>query len=103
MGVLMGVVFTHAPAARSAKVLPAFAATIFAGIGLVIFVLAVALAVARFRAAYCIGHRISRTFCVIVAAVTCMEFPLGTALGIFSLIVLARPTVMKLFAANAKS
>ncbi len=37
------------------------------------------------------------TFCLIVAGVECIFMPIGTALGIFSLIVLLRPSVQKLF------
>jgi len=97
MGIFMGVVFSNAPVGKAAKVLPAFAASIFAGIGTVLFLLMIALAVARFRTAYCISQRRSRTFCVIVAIITCMEFPLGTALGVLSLMVLGRESVVREF------
>jgi hypothetical protein len=41
-------------------------------------------------------HR-SRVFCMIVAAVMCLSIPFGTILGVFTLIVLARPSVRHLF------
>jgi hypothetical protein len=97
MGIFMGVVFSQAPIGRAGKVLSAFAASLFAGVGTALFLLTIAAAIARFWTAHCIRQRRSRTFCMIVAAITCMEFPLGTALGIFSLTVLGRASVARLF------
>jgi hypothetical protein len=97
MGVFMGLVFTSVPGGKAARMLPALAATLFAGLGLVFFVLMVGMAIGRFWAAHCLQQRRSRTFCIVVAAVTCMEFPLGTALGVLSLVVLLRPSVATLF------
>ncbi len=42
----------------------------------------------------------SYVFCFIIACFTCMSFPLGTALGVFSLVVLLRPSVKAMFEAN---
>ncbi len=36
--------------------------------------------------------------CLVVAALTCLSFPLGTALGVFTFVVLLRPAVRPLFA-----
>jgi hypothetical protein len=36
-------------------------------------------------------------FCFILAVFTCLNFPLGTALGVFAIIVLNRPSVKALF------
>ena len=36
-------------------------------------------------------------FCLVVAGISCMEFPFGTALGVFTIIVLTRPTVKQMF------
>jgi len=38
-----------------------------------------------------------RTFCLVVAGITCLNIPLGTVLGIFTFIVLGRPTVQQRF------
>jgi hypothetical protein len=38
-----------------------------------------------------------RTLCLVVACLNCLHMPLGTLLGVFTLIVLARPTVKVLF------
>ena len=47
-----------------------------------------------------IARRRRHTFCVVVAGVACLMMPFGTVLGVFSLIVLNRPTVKLLFEAN---
>lgn len=36
-------------------------------------------------------------FCFVVACLTCLNVPLGTALGVFTILVLNRPSVKKLF------
>jgi hypothetical protein len=36
--------------------------------------------------------------CLIVAGISCLSVPLGTALGVFTLVVLLRPSVKQLFA-----
>ncbi len=40
-------------------------------------------------------------FCLIIAAIICLQIPFGTTLGIFTLIVLLRPSVKKLFNPNS--
>ncbi len=42
-------------------------------------------------------ERRSRTFCLVVAGLTCLGIPYGTALGIFTIIVLGRPSVAQRF------
>ena len=44
-----------------------------------------------------------RTFCLVVAAVNCLHVPLGTILGIFTIVVLARNSVRDAFAAKTYS
>ncbi len=39
-----------------------------------------------------------RVFCLVVAGVNCLGFPFGTALGVFTLIVLLRESVTELYA-----
>ena len=45
-----------------------------------------------------LGRRKHHTFCVVVAGLSCIFFPFGTALGVFALIVLLRPAVKEMFA-----
>ena len=47
------------------------------------------------------GHSLARRqnymLCMVVAVITCLSVPLGTALGVFTLIVLSRASVKQLF------
>jgi hypothetical protein len=44
----------------------------------------------------------SHTFCTVVAALMCLSIPLGTALGVFTIIVLMRPSVKELFESHRR-
>lgn len=39
-------------------------------------------------------------YCLVMAGIECMFMPFGTVLGVFTIIVLMRESVQKLFAAN---
>jgi len=45
-----------------------------------------------------ISRRRRRTFSIIVAGLMCLQIPFGTVLGIFTLIILTRESVMRLYA-----
>jgi hypothetical protein len=49
---------------------------------------------------YCLRKRRLRVLSMLVAVVSCLFFPLGTALGVFTLIVLNRPAVKAVFGAS---
>jgi len=100
-GVIVGVAISHTPAsAKSGQPPPAFIGWIVAGVGLVILLIGAVVALARIWAARCVKQRKSRTFCMVVAAMGCLEFPYGTALGVLSLMLLGRESVARQF--NAK-
>lgn len=61
--------------------------------------LSVALITLEVITARSLRQRRRHTLCIVMAAVVCLSFPLGTALGIYALIVLLRPSVKSLFAA----
>ena len=42
----------------------------------------------------------SHTFCLVMAAIACCFAPLGTVLGVFTILVLSRPSVRSLFSEN---
>ena len=42
----------------------------------------------------------SYMFCLVIAAISCAFFPFGTTLGVFTIIVLMRPSVKELFEVN---
>jgi hypothetical protein len=57
-------------------------------------------ALCMFLAARWLGTARNRMFCFINACVMCLHAPFGTALGIFTIIVLSRPSVVARFEAN---
>lgn len=70
---------------------------VFAGIGAVITILALAWAAALVYTGRYLNRRVNRTFCMVIAAICCLSVPLGTILGIFTIIVLQRDSVKALF------
>jgi len=102
MGAMFAVSFAKIPAAsvQPNQQPPAFVPWILVGIGLAIFLAAATFAAMRFWTAVCLKRRTSRTFCLVVAALSCLEFPYGTTLGVFTIIVLGRPSVIQMFGAS---
>ena len=77
-------------------VLPAFGAFIMVFAGA--FILAGwAFAVCLVIAGRFLARQRHHTFCLVMAAVACMFMPFGTVLGVFTIIVLVRPSVKVLF------
>jgi hypothetical protein len=99
--VFMGVVFSTAiaklPAQTGQPPPPEFIGWFFGCFGLAFFVGMGTVATLKFLAAHRIKVRRSRTLCLVVAGLTCFEVPYGTALGVWTLIVLSRPSVTRLF------
>ncbi len=62
--------------------------------------LLVLLAILNVMTGFFLRERKHRTFSLVIAAIDCMQFPLGTALGVFTIIVLSRESVRKLYEAN---
>lgn len=57
-----------------------------------------ALAVLTFIAGRKLARREGYTFCLVVAGILCLFMPFGTALGVFTIVVLLRDSVKALFA-----
>jgi hypothetical protein len=51
----------------------------------------------------CLRARKGRTFSVVVAGMNCLHIPLGTVLGVFTIVVLLRDSVRELFADNRRA
>ena len=73
-------------------------------VGLVVAMVAMLIILTGWGMAVCIlfaGRFLSRrrhyTFCLIMAALSCMITPFGTVLGVFTIVVLMRPSVKLLF------
>nr|WP_235429895.1 hypothetical protein [Xanthomonas sp. GPE 39] len=76
-------------------------AWIFVVIASLLIVAGLSLATAMLYAGRCLGARRRHTYCVIVAGLSCVMMPFGTVLGVFTLLVLTRPSVKQLFAQSA--
>jgi hypothetical protein len=48
-------------------------------------------------------QRRAYTYCMVMAALTCAQVPLGTCLGVFTIVVLARPSVKLMFESKKKA
>jgi hypothetical protein len=57
----------------------------------------VASAILNLISGLCLKHRTHRVFSVAVAAFNCLQMPLGTVLGVFTIIVLMRDTVRAVY------
>ncbi len=103
MGVMMTTIIASAaktsPHPENAP--PAEIGWIFGCFGLAIFVFFMAMALAKFKAASLIRQRRSRTFCMVVGGLSCLEIPYGTCLGIATFMVLGRPSVQRLFGVSS--
>lgn len=76
---------------------PVWFGWIFVAFALVIILSGWTLAGFMAWAGRCLGQRRNHTFCLVVAGVSCLFMPFGTVLGVFTIIVLSRPSVRALF------
>jgi hypothetical protein len=99
IGVVMGISLSHlpAPAAHPEQQPPAFIGWFIAAIGFAFVLMLGTIALLKFTAAVCLKRRRSRTFCMVVAGISCLGVPYGTALGVLTFIVLGRESVSHLF------
>ncbi len=75
----------------------------FIAFGSVFVLLGWALAVAKFLVGRWLSARKHMTFCFVVACIECLNMPLGTILGVFTMVTLNKPSVKALFAAGPGS
>lgn len=76
---------------------PAFTGYIFAAMGSAVIVMGWTIGGATIYSGRCIARQRHRLFSCIVAGVNCLSIPFGTILGIFTLIVLCRPSVKGMY------
>jgi hypothetical protein len=81
---------------------PAFLGWFFIVLSSVFILCGLAISTCILLAGRNLAKRKRHTFCLVVAAVECLFMPFGTVLGIFTILVLQRPSVKPLFTpANA--
>lgn len=71
------------------------------GVGAMLFILALAAGTAV--CARCLSQRRGRIFCFIMSGINCTQAPMGTVLGVFTIIVLAHDGVRELFEEAARA
>ncbi len=104
-GAMMSTVFAYmgaekgpdAPPPEMQRMFPIFVSIFYGVMGLAI----IAGSILNFLSARWMKERRNRMFSLIVAGLNCLQIPLGLALGIFTFIVLCRPSVVEAYAARA--
>jgi hypothetical protein len=79
---------------------PVFLVALFGGLGCFLVVLSSVLAYLCYRVGRCLSEWRSMTYCFVMAVIACLSIPLGTILGVFTLVVLSRPSVKVKFGAT---
>ena len=97
--VFVGVfVFSTMPfASAQADAPPEFVGWFVSLFGLGFFGAFIISAALKFFAYQRLKQRRSKVFCMVVAGISCLGFPYGTLLGVFTFVVLSRPSVSNLF------
>ncbi|MCI0701449.1 MAG: hypothetical protein L0241_10245 [Planctomycetia bacterium] len=70
---------------------------VFIGVAVAMMIFYWSLAVGQFLAGSYLSQRKYRTFCLVMAGASCLSGLLGIALGVFTFIVLLRPSVREAF------
>ena len=95
--IIGGGIMAFAPQAQGPNGPPAAVGGIFLVIGCFIVLLAGTVSVLTILAGRNLARREGYTFCFVMACLSCLSVPLGTALGVFTIIVLLRPSVKQMF------
>jgi len=85
------------------EAMPAFIGWIFIIIGAILIVLGWTFSACLIIAGRSLGRQVHYIFCMVIAGIACMFMPFGTVLGVFTIVVLARPSVKEMFEQNAVS
>lgn len=76
---------------------PPFFGWIFVAAGSFLFFLGWTMAIAIFCAGRFLAQHTHYLYCLVIAGIECLFMPLGTILGVFTIVVLMRPSVKALF------
>ncbi len=77
---------------------PAFFGWMFVIIGIAAIILGLSIAVCMIIAGGKLKRRKNRVFCMVVAGIECIFMPLGTVLGVLTLIALNKKSIQEIFA-----
>jgi hypothetical protein len=76
---------------------PAFIGSMFIFLGVLFVVLGGTVGGLTIWAGRCLAQRKRYMLCLVMACISCLSVPFGTALGVFTILVLQRPTVKAMF------
>jgi hypothetical protein len=76
---------------------PEFLGWIFVVLGLLLFLLGIAMAICILIAGRSLSRHKHYTFALVMACIECLFIPFGTILGVFTIVVLSRQSVRGLF------
>ena len=97
--IAMGILMVYAPGTMDSEddAMVALFGWFFIIIGAGLVVLGWAFAVFTIIAGRYLARQVHYLFCMVMAAIECLFMPFGTVLGVFTIIVLAKPSVKKMF------
>ncbi len=81
---------------------PQFLGLFFVGFAMAIIALGWTFAALLAWTGRCLARRVHYTFCFVMACVACLFQPFGAVLGVFTIVVLLRPSVKQLFGQTAR-
>jgi hypothetical protein len=98
--IAVGILMVYAPGTMDTEgdAMPALFGWIFVVVGGGLMLVGWAFAVFTIITGRYLACQIHYLFCMVMAAIECIFMPFGTVLGVFTIIVLARPSVKKIFA-----
>ncbi len=94
---LIGTVLAGASVQGGKDAPPAFLGGLMGGMGLFFALIMGGFAFLHYSAGKALKERRSTTLIYVAAGLACLSFPIGTALGVFTFVVLSRPSVKALF------
>ena len=97
IGVIFVFIARHGTPKPGEELPPEFLGWIFIGIGSVLFLLGIGLAICILIAGRCLSRRKGYTFALVIACIECLFVPFGTILGVFTIVSLSRESVKALF------
>ena len=92
-----GLLILHPPANQHGEPPPPFVGWLLIGFGCFFFLLGLVFATCIVLSGRFIAHRRHYWFTFVFACIQCLFFPFGVVLGVFTIIVLSRPSVKELF------
>lgn len=97
--VVLGAMMVRGALGGGANAPPPAFGWIFVAMGSAAILLGWTLGVLVIYSGRCLGRQRYWTFSFVIACIICLSIPLGTALGVFTMVVLLRETVKPLYAA----